>query len=129
MFDIGFAELLIVAVVALIVLGPERLPRALKTAGMWLGRIKRTVTSVQKEISEELRVEEMRRAAKEQQERLEQDAHNMTRPFNESLRDEILAPQQEAAPTPAEPVKPTETSAGLVSESGAEPAQQKKHSS
>jgi len=92
MFDIGFAELLLVAVVALIVLGPERLPMALKTAGMWLGRIKRTVSSVQKEISEELRIEEMRRAAKEQQEKLEREAGSMARPFSDTLRDDILKP-------------------------------------
>lgn len=110
MFDIGFSELLIVAIVALIVLGPERLPMAVKTAGMWLGRIKRTVGSVQKEISEELRIEEMRRAAKEQQEKLERNAHTMTRPFDETLRDEILKPQAtesteqpETSPPPASP--------------------------
>lgn len=114
MFDIGFAELLIVAVVALIVLGPERLPHALKTAGMWIGRIKRTLGSVQKEISDELRVEEMRRAAKEQQEKLEREAGSMTRPFSESLRDEILssAPSAKAASSTeaspeAEPVPAT----------------------
>ncbi|WP_207060542.1 Sec-independent protein translocase protein TatB [Motiliproteus sp. SC1-56] len=90
MFDIGFTEILIVAVVALIVLGPERLPTALRTVGLWAGRIKRTIGSVQKEISEELRVEEMRRAAKEQQERLESGMETMQRPFHESLRDEIL---------------------------------------
>lgn len=90
MFDIGLAELLAVAVVALLVVGPERLPMALKGAGLWLGRIKRAITGVQKEISEELRVEEMRRKAKEQQEKLEREAGAMTRPFSETLREDIL---------------------------------------
>ncbi|RDE18719.1 twin-arginine translocase subunit TatB [Motiliproteus coralliicola] len=101
MFDIGFTELLIVGVVALIVLGPERLPHAVKTAGMWIGKIKRTLGSVQKEISEELRVEEMRREAKEQQEQLEKQVDSMTKPFHESLREDLLkpSPQPEATAT------------------------------
>ena len=100
MFDIGFTEILIVGVVALIVLGPERLPTALRTAGLWVGRIKRAIGSVQKEISEELRVEEMRQAAKEQQVNLEQNLESMSKPFHESLREEMLskstAPSKEA---------------------------------
>ena len=87
MFDIGFTEILIVGVVALIVLGPERLPTALRTLGLWVGKIKRTLGSVQKEISDELRVEEMRRAAKEQQENLESGMKTMQRPFHETLRE------------------------------------------
>lgn len=102
MFDIGFSEILIVGVVALIVLGPERLPSALRTAGLWIGRIKRAIGSVQKEISEELRVEEMRRAAKENQVHLEQNLETLTKPFHESLREEMLAkssvPKPEARP-------------------------------
>ncbi len=90
MFDIGFTELVIVGVVALIVLGPERLPAALRTAGLWVGRIKRTIGSIQKEISEELRVEEIRSAAKEQQEKLEAQVGDMQRPFHETLQEEIL---------------------------------------
>ena len=109
MFDIGFTEILIVGVVALIVLGPERLPSALRTAGLWVGRIKRTIGSVQKEITEELRVEEMRQSAKQQQERLEQNIESLKKPFHESLREEMLAPsaKTENSPSsdvPAEPV-------------------------
>lgn len=96
MFDIGFTEIIIVGVVALIVLGPERLPSALRTAGLWVGRIKRTIGSVQKEISEELRVEEMRQAAKQQQERLEAGVETLKKPFHETLRDEVLSPASKA---------------------------------
>lgn len=110
MFDIGFTEILIVGVVALIVLGPERLPSALRTAGMWIGRIKRTVGSVQKEISEELRVEEMRQAAKKQQEQLESNVETLKKPFNESLRDEMLtaSPAAEPPKKSAEPASDAE---------------------
>jgi len=46
MFDIGFSELLMVGLVALLVLGPERLPGAARAAGLWAGRIKRSFTSI-----------------------------------------------------------------------------------
>lgn len=59
MFDIGFFELCIIGIVALLVLGPERLPRAARTAGMWLGRAKRMVSQVKRDIDDELRQEEL----------------------------------------------------------------------
>lgn len=81
MFDIGFAELLIIAVVALIVLGPDKLPTAIKTVGMWVGRIRRTVSSIQSEISEELKIEEMRRTAAISKEELNKELQEMSQPF------------------------------------------------
>ena len=50
MFDIGFPELVLIAVVALLVIGPERLPEALRTLGLWLGRMRRSFTAVKAEI-------------------------------------------------------------------------------
>lgn len=81
MFDIGFAELLIVAVVALVVLGPEKLPTAARAAGLWIGRIRRTLSGIQSEISEELRIDEMRRTAAIKKEELEQELAEMRTPF------------------------------------------------
>ena len=81
MFDIGFAELLIVAVVALVVLGPEKLPTAARAAGLWIGRIRRTLSGIQNEISEELRIDEMRRTAAIQKEELEKELAEMRTPF------------------------------------------------
>ncbi|KAA0873697.1 Sec-independent protein translocase protein TatB [Nitrincola tapanii] len=81
MFDIGFAELLIVSVVALLVLGPDKLPTAVRTCGMWIGRIKRSVTAIQHEISEELRVEELRRTAAISKEELDKELKEMRTPF------------------------------------------------
>jgi sec-independent protein translocase protein TatB len=83
MFDIGFAELLIIAVVALIVLGPDKLPTAIKTVGMWVGRIRRTVSSIQSEISEELRIDEMKRTTAISKQELEKELKEMSQPFNE----------------------------------------------
>ena len=54
MFDIGFSELLLFGVIALIVLGPEKLPQAARTAGQWYAKIRRTVSTLQSEIEAEL---------------------------------------------------------------------------
>ena len=54
MFDIGFAELIIIAVVSLLVIGPERLPGAVRTVSLWLGRFKRSFNEIRQEIEQEL---------------------------------------------------------------------------
>ena len=61
MFDIGFTELLLVGLVALVVLGPERLPGAVRTAGLWVGRIKRSFNSIKAEVEREIGADEIRR--------------------------------------------------------------------
>lgn len=60
MFDIGFTELLVVGLVALIVIGPERLPTAARTVGLLFGRLKRGVTSLREEVERELGADEIR---------------------------------------------------------------------
>ncbi len=59
MFDIGFLEIVIIAAIALVVLGPERLPRAARTAGMWVGRARRMVADVKSDIDREIRESEL----------------------------------------------------------------------
>jgi len=61
MFDIGFPELLIVSIVALLVLAPERLPEALRTLGLWFGRMRRSFSAVKVEIEREIGMDEVRR--------------------------------------------------------------------
>ena len=60
MFDIGFLELVVVGVVALLVVGPERLPKLARTAGLWMGRARRTLATVKAEIDSELKAEELK---------------------------------------------------------------------
>lgn len=62
MFDIGFWELLLVAVVALVVVGPERLPKLIRVTGMWVGRANASLQSIRDDISQELRAEELKQA-------------------------------------------------------------------
>lgn len=61
MFDIGFPELMIVTVVMLLVLGPERLPETLRTLGLWLGRLRRSFNAVKTEIEREVGMDEIKR--------------------------------------------------------------------
>ena len=68
MFDIGFWELILIGVVALLVIGPERLPGVARKAGMWLGRGRRFVSQVKADIDREIAADELRRVLKEQAE-------------------------------------------------------------
>lgn len=61
MFDIGFTELLLVGLIALFVLGPERLPGAVRTAGLWIGRAKRSFANIKAEVEREIGADEIRR--------------------------------------------------------------------
>ncbi|MBA1238130.1 MULTISPECIES: Sec-independent protein translocase protein TatB [Stutzerimonas stutzeri subgroup] len=61
MFDIGFTELLLVGLVALMVLGPERLPGAVRTTGLWVGRLKRSFANIKAEVEREIGADEIRR--------------------------------------------------------------------
>src|SRR3546814_18901752 len=65
MFDIGFTELLVIAVVALLVLGPERLPKAARFAGLWVRRGRAQWASVRSELERELAADEPKRSLRE----------------------------------------------------------------
>lgn len=81
MFDIGFSELFVIGVVALLVLGPERLPRVARTAGHLLGRLQRYVSDVKADISREMQLEELRKL----QAQVEQQVRDVERQANEAV--------------------------------------------
>lgn len=60
MFDVGFSELVLVAVVALVVIGPKDLPKVARIAGLWMGRARRTLASVKGEIDREFKAQELK---------------------------------------------------------------------
>ena len=60
MFDIGFPELVVVSVVALLVIGPEKLPEAIRTMSLWVGRVQRSFASIRREIESEIGADEIR---------------------------------------------------------------------
>lgn len=61
MFDPGFFELIVICVVALLVLGPDKLPGAIKTLGLWIGRLRRSFNNIKREIEQEVGADEIRR--------------------------------------------------------------------
>jgi sec-independent protein translocase protein TatB len=70
--NIGFSELMMVGLVALLVIGPERLPKVARLLGFWIGKTRTIVASVKQELKEELHAEEIRQMLKEQASQLEE---------------------------------------------------------
>ena len=70
MFDMGFTELALIGIVALVVIGPERLPGVARTAGKYFGRLKRFMTTVKADVEQELRADELRSILADQQKEL-----------------------------------------------------------
>jgi sec-independent protein translocase protein TatB len=71
MFDMGFTELMLIGIVALVVIGPERLPGVARTAGKYVGRLKRFMTTVKADVEQELRADELRQILSDQQRELD----------------------------------------------------------
>ncbi|QJT25861.1 Sec-independent protein translocase subunit TatB [Aeromonas media] len=112
MFDIGFWELVVIGVVALVVLGPERLPVAIRTASHWIRLIRSTANSVKTELEQELKLQELHNDLKkaeqlqmnnlspELQESIEQlkaAAQSVNRPYQpqQEAQNEIRPPRPE----------------------------------
>ena len=83
MFDIGFSELLLFGVIALVVLGPEKLPQAARTAGHWYAKFRRTVATLQNEIEAELDLAETRQKMQEELAKIKQAEAEMKREMAE----------------------------------------------
>ena len=81
MFDFGFAEMLVIGIVALLVIGPERLPGVARKAGTYVARIRRFVSNVRSDVEREFRTDELQRMLKQQQDELQslKDVVNETR--------------------------------------------------
>ncbi|HEY4528784.1 MAG TPA: Sec-independent protein translocase protein TatB [Luteimonas sp.] len=144
MFDLGFGELLLVALVALVVLGPERLPKAARFAGLWVRRARAQWYSVRSELERELAAEELKRnldAARTASSDFERQARDAvtgldasvrkadadTRNSLRALRDDLVATADGTAPGPGTgagvpPAESSDDPAGPVSDIGAAPA-------
>lgn len=133
MFDIGFMELVLISIVALIVIGPERLPGAIRTATLWIGRAKRSFNQVKSEIEKEINADEIKRQlhnesiladlkkAKTQADTLVQNTRknidNLNAEVNETLKEEEAQLKEAVADKPAE----TETKPAKTKEPAAAP--------
>ena len=83
MFDIGFSELLLFGVIALIVLGPEKLPQAARTAGQWYAKLRRMISTLQSEIESELDLAETRQQMQNELAKIRQTETDMKREIAE----------------------------------------------
>ena len=92
MFDIGFTELFLLSVVALLILGPQRLPEVLRTAGLWMGRMRRVYNNVRQEIDREVGMDDIRRQLHNEQimgelKQVEAEAKALKRDISSSVED------------------------------------------
>jgi len=87
-FDIGFSELLVCVVVALVVIGPERLPETVRTVGLWIGRLKRSLRDTRSEIERQICADDIRRQLHNEEilERIEQTRIEMEKTLQEVAR-------------------------------------------
>jgi len=86
MFDVGFSELMVIAIVALVVIGPERLPKVARTTGLLFGRLQRYVNDVKSDISREIQLDELKR--------LQADMQASAHAFERSMKEGIQSVEQ-----------------------------------
>ncbi|MDT3734756.1 MAG: Sec-independent protein translocase protein TatB [Denitratisoma sp.] len=121
MFDIAFSELIVIALVALVIIGPERLPRVARTAGHLLGRLQRYVSDVKADINREIQIEELKKmqqqveeSARSLESSVSQEFSSMESTLNQSLAQAdtpALPSEAVEAAAPFEPPPPPETPA------------------
>lgn len=130
MFDIAFSELLLIGVVALVVIGPERLPKVARTMGVLFGRLQRYVTQVKADINREMELSELAKvrtefegAAREFQRDIESKVHDAERDIREVEKDieRQLQPDAGAPDAPAQPAAPPEPAAMAAEAPAASP--------
>ncbi|NOT18064.1 MAG: twin-arginine translocase subunit TatB [Sulfuriferula sp.] len=111
MFDIGFSEIVLIGVVALVVIGPERLPKVARTVGLLVGRVQRYVATVKADISQEIQLDELKKSGEAFKQSLEQGQQQFTQEIGQieqtihheiseiSLTDTVTTPEQTALAT------------------------------
>ena len=105
MLDIGFAELLVISAVALFVVGPERLPSAIRSISLWLGRVRRGFEEIKSDVSRELHNEEVMRALKESRDEVQDltDISSALSLTENSEKSDASLPENAADSTASEP--------------------------
>lgn len=107
MFGISFSELLLVGLVALLVLGPERLPGAARTAGLWIGRLKRSFNTIKQEVEREIGADEIRRQLhNEHILSMEREAQKLLAPLTGQNPPQETPPPAAESPAPSVPTPP-----------------------
>ncbi len=109
MFDVGFTELMVIALVGLIVIGPERLPKVARTVGHLLGRLQRYVGDVKSDISREMQLEDLKKLQAQVQEQardLDRQINDQMKTVETDLNQSILASAEKKADESIEAAKP-----------------------
>ncbi|WP_287912512.1 Sec-independent protein translocase protein TatB [Acinetobacter sp.] len=94
MLDVGFSELLVFGIIALLVLGPDKLPEAARFAAKWYSKFKRAITSVQNDIDRELRLSEFREQMQQEMQKIQELEQKMQAQMQE-LQQQKIAIEQE----------------------------------
>lgn len=100
MFDVSFSELLVIAVVALLVIGPEKLPKVARTVGAFVGRMQRYMSQVKEEVNREMRFEELKNLQQEIKQTVEQEATALESTIHKASGDAQMMLQENAMPNP-----------------------------
>jgi sec-independent protein translocase protein TatB len=119
MFDIGFSEIVVIAVVALIVIGPERLPKVARTLGHMFGRLQRYVSEVKADISREMELDELRKLQAQVQSAardIEQSVSSAAHEVESGVRSVEKELNEGATATPSEASAPQSLPAGGTSQ-------------
>lgn len=125
MFDVGFSELIVIAVVALIVIGPERLPGVARTVGHLLGRLQRYVNDVKADINREMQIDELKKMQSDvvsQMQSMEQSVNAQLKSVETSLNESIGAGIEDKSAADAPAATSTEAAPAAIA---AAPAQDK----
>ena len=105
MLDVGFSELLVFGIIALLVLGPDKLPEAARFVAKWYSKLKRLISNVQNDIDRELRLSELREQMQNEMQRIQELEQKMQAQMHELQQLSAMpgdAIQQEQAPAPLE---------------------------
>jgi len=107
MFDIGFSELVLLMIVVLLVVGPERLPRVARTAGLYLGRARRMVATVKADVARELAAEDLKQTLQKQVEST--GIHDIIEETRDAATaaEQLFKPEAQAALKSTPPAEPT----------------------
>jgi len=129
MFDVGFSEILLCAIVALLVLGPEKLPGAVRTASLWIGRFRRAFNDVKSEIEREIGADDIRRQLHNEQvmKKLESGKQQLQalqtelRAIEQSARHDIASTADNTPPAPIADTSPDPAATAAISAGNTKP--------
>ena len=117
MFDVSFSELMVIAVIALLVIGPEKLPKVARTVGAFTGRMQRYMAQIKEEVNREMRFDELQKLQQEIKQSVEnsqEDIHHQVTKLKTSLTDtakpkKIVSRQSKPIKANTSIVKPTKS--------------------